>query len=239
MSDYIIITDSSSDLPDSMVKELELEVLPLAFIMDGKTYRNWPDNRDMSPDTFYSKEKEGLMATTNAVNVEEAAQAIKEAALQQGKDVLVLAFSSGLSSTCAAQELAEQYPGRKIYVVDTLCASLGQGMLVYQAAKLRQQGKTIEEVRDWAEQTKLRQCHWFTVNDLFFLKKGGRVSAATAVVGTMLQIKPVLHVDDEGHLINVAKARAQGVPHRPGGQGGRAGRRPRLPDHVHQQQRLH
>ena len=214
MSDYIIITDSSCDLPDSMVKELELEVLPLAFIMDGKTYRNWPDNRDMSPDTFYSKEKEGLMATTNAVNVEEAAQAIKEAALQQGKDVLVLAFSSGLSSTCgafqiAAQELAEQYPGRKIYVVDTLCASLGQGMLVYQAAKLRQQGKTIEEVRDWTEENKLRQCHWFTVNDLFFLKKGGRVSAATAVVGTMLQIKPVLHVDDEGHLINVAKARGR------------------------------
>ena len=94
-------------------------------------------------------------------------------------------------------------------MVDTLCASLGQGMLVYQAAKLRQQGRTMEEVRDWAEANKLRQCHWFTVNDLFFLKKGGRVSAATAVVGTMLQIKPVLHVDDEGHLINVAKARGR------------------------------
>ena len=108
-----------------------------------------------------------------------------------------------------AQELAEQYPDRKIYVVDTLCASLGQGMFVYQAAKLRQEGKTMEEVRDWAEETKLRQCHYFTVDDLFFLKKGGRVSAATAVVGTMLQIKPVLHVDNEGHLINVAKARGR------------------------------
>ena len=213
MSDYIIITDSSCDLPDNLVKALELEVLPLSFIMDGKTYRNWPDNREMSPDQFYGKEREGLMATTNAVNVGEAADAI-EAVLKQGKDALILAFSSGLSTTCnsfqiAAQELAEQYPDRKIYVVDTLCASLGQGMFVYQAAKLRQEGRSMEEVRDWAEETKLRQCHYFTVDDLFFLKKGGRVSAATAVVGTMLQIKPVLHVDNEGHLINVAKARGR------------------------------
>ena len=213
MSNYVIITDSSCDLPDSLVKELELEVLPLAFIMDGKTYRNYPDNREMSPDEFYGKEREGLMATTNAVNVGEATDAI-EAALKQGRDVLVLAFSSGLSTTynsfkIAADELAEQYPGRKVYAVDTLCASLGQGMFVYQAAKLRQEGKSIEEVRDWAEENKMRQCHYFTVNDLFFLKKGGRVSAATAVVGTMLQIKPVLHVDDEGHLINIAKARGR------------------------------
>ena len=213
MNNYVIITDSSCDLPDSLVKELELEVQPLAFIMDGKTYRNYPDNREMSPEEFYAKQRDGLMATTNAVNVGEATEAI-EAVLKQGKDVLVLGFSSGLSTTfnsfqIAAEELAATYPERKVYAVDTLCASLGQGMLVYQAARLRQQGKTIEEVRDWAEANKLRQCHWFTVNDLFFLKKGGRVSAATAVVGTMLQIKPVLHVDDEGHLINVAKARGR------------------------------
>ena len=213
MNNYVIITDSSCDLPDSLVKKLELEVLPLSFIMDGKTYRNYSDNREMAPEEFYAKQKEGLMATTNAVNVGEAADAI-ESVLKRGKDVLVLAFSSGLSTTCnsfqiAAEELAEKYPERKVYAVDTLCASLGQGMLVYQAARLRQQGKTIEEVRDWTEANKLRQCHWFTVNDLFFLKRGGRVSAATAVVGTMLQIKPVLHVDDEGHLINVAKARGR------------------------------
>ena len=213
MNDYTIITDSSCDLPDSLVKELELEVLPLAFIMDGKTYRNYPDNREMSPKDFYNKEREGVMATTNAVNVGEASDAI-ESVLKQGRDVLVLAFSSGLSTTCnsfqiAAGDLAEQYPDRKIIVVDTLCASLGQGMFVYQAAKLRQAGKSMEEVRDWAEQNKLRQCHWFTVNDLFFLKKGGRVSAATAVVGTMLQIKPVMHVDNEGHLIKVDTARGR------------------------------
>lgn len=213
MHNYVIITDSSADLPDSLVKELELEVLPLSFIMDGKTYRNWPDNREMSPAEFYSKEREGIMATTNAVNVGDAADAL-EAVLSQGKDALVLAFSSGLSTTCnsfqiAAQELAERYPDRKVYVVDTLCASMGQGMFVYRAAKLRQEGKSMEEVRDWAEENKLRQCHYFTVDDLFFLKKGGRVSAATAVVGTMLQIKPVLHVDNEGHLINIAKARGR------------------------------
>ena len=213
MSNYVIITDSSCDLPDSMVKELELEVLPLAFIMDGKTYRNYPDNRETSPDTFYSKQKDGLMATTNAVNVGEATDAI-ESVLKQGKDVLVLAFSSGLSTTynsfkIAADDLAGQYPGRKVFAVDTLCASLGQGMLVYQAAKMRQAGKSIEDVRDWVEANKLNQCHWFTVNDLFFLKKGGRVSAATAVVGTMLQIKPVMHVDNEGHLIKVDTARGR------------------------------
>ncbi len=213
MSSYVIITDSSCDLPDSLVKELELKVLPLAFLMDGKTYRNYPDNREMSPKEFYNKQREGSMATTNAVNVGEAVDAM-ESVLKQGTDVLVLAFSSGLSTTCnsfqiAAGDLAEQYPDRKIFVVDTLCASLGQGMFVYQAAKLRQEGKSIEEVRDWAEANKLKQCHWFTVNDLFFLKKGGRVSAATAVVGTMLQIKPVMHVDNDGHLIKVDTARGR------------------------------
>ena len=213
MNNYVIITDSSCDLSDSMVKELELEVLPLSFVMDGKTYRNYPDNREMSPEEFYAKQKNGSMATTNAVNVGEATEAI-ESVLKRGEDVLVLGFSSGLSATfssfqIAAEELAAKYPERKVYAVDTLCASLGQGMLVYQAARLRRQGKSIEEVRDWAEANKLRQCHWFTVNDLFFLKKGGRVSAATAVVGTMLQIKPVLHVDNEGHLINMGKARGR------------------------------
>ena len=166
MSNYVIITDSSCDLPDRLVRELELEVLPLAFIMDGRTYRNYPDNREMSPEDFYGRQKDGLMATTNAVNVGEASDAM-EAVLKQDKDVLVLGFSSGLSTTynsfkIAADELAEKYPSRRIYTVDTLCASLGQGMFVYQAAKMRQEGKSIEEVRDWAEANKLRQCHWFT-----------------------------------------------------------------------------
>lgn len=213
MSDYIIMTDSSCDLPDQLVRELELEVLPLAFTIDGKTYRNYPDNREMSPEELTRRQKAGSMAVTNAVNVNEATEAM-ETFLKQGKDLLVLAFSSGLSSTndsfqIAAGELQEKYPQRKVFAVDSLCASLGQGLFVYLAAKLRQQGSSIEEVRDWAEENKLRICHWFTVNDLFYLKKGGRVSAATAVVGTMLQIKPVLHVDDAGKLIKVSTARGR------------------------------
>ncbi len=213
MNNFCLVTDSSCDLPEQLVRELELHVAPLAFLMDGKTYWNYPDNRDMSPDEFYSRQRQGQMATTNAVNVGQAAEVI-EPLLKQGQDVLVLAFSSGLSTTCnsfqiAAEELSAQYPDRKVYAVDTLCASLGQGMLVYKAAKLRQEGRSIEEVRDWALDYRFHQCHWFTVDDLFFLKKGGRVSAATALVGTMLQIKPVLHMDDEGHLINMGKARGR------------------------------
>lgn len=137
-----------------------------------------------------------------------------EEILKEGKDILNLAFSSGLSSTysasaVAAQELSAEYPERKIYTVDTLCASLGQGMLVYLAARKKQEGASIEEVRDFVEDTKLKQCHWFTVDDLMHLKRGGRVSGATALVGTMLKIKPVMHVDDEGRLINMEKARGR------------------------------
>ena len=213
MSEYVIVTDSSCDLPAKLVEELELQVAPLAFLMGDKTYRNYPDNREMSPEEFYSRLAAGEMATTNAVNVGEATELL-EPFLKEGKDVLVLGFSSGLSTTfnsfqIPAADLSEHYPERKIYAVDTLCASLGQGMLVAQAARLRQQGKSIEEVRDWALDYRLHQCHWFTVNDLYFLKRGGRVSAATALVGTMLQIKPVMHMDDEGHLINMAKARGR------------------------------
>lgn len=213
MSNYVIVTDSSCDLPAYLVDELELHTVPLAFLFGEKTYYNYPDNREMSLEEFYGRLKAGEMATTNAINVGQTTDLLTPL-LEQGLDVLILSFSSGLSTsynsyTIAAQDLAEQYPERTIRVVDTLCASLGQGMLVYQAAKLRQAGKSLEEVAQWVEDNKLHQCHWFTVNDLFFLKRGGRVSAATAVVGTMLQIKPVLHVDDEGHLINVGKARGR------------------------------
>jgi DegV family protein with EDD domain len=137
-----------------------------------------------------------------------------ESYLAEGKDVLYLGFSSGLSGIfnagfVASQELSEKYPQRKIYAVNTLCASLGQGLLVYLCAKMQQAGAGIEEVRNYAEDNKLHLCHWFTVDDLFFLKRGGRVSAATAVLGTMLSIKPVMHVDDEGHLIKVGTARGR------------------------------
>ena len=213
MSEYVLITDSSADLSQEMVQELGVTVLPLSFTIQGKTYRNYPDNREMDLPLFYDMLRAGELATTSAVNVAEYTQAV-EPILQEGKDVLILAFSSGLSSTyqasvLAAGELREKYPDRKIYTVDTLCASLGQGLLVYLAAQEQRKGKSIEEVRDWAEETKLHLCHQFTVDDLHFLKRGGRISATTAVVGSMLQIKPVLHVDNEGHLINIAKARGR------------------------------
>ena len=213
MSEYVLITDSSADLSQEMVQELGVTVLPLSFTIQGKTYRNYPDNREMDLPLFYDMLRAGELATTSAVNVAEYTQAV-EPILQEGKDVLILAFSSGLSSTyqasvLAAGELREKYPDRKIYTVDTLCASLGQGLLVYLAVQEQRKGKNIEEVRDWAESTKLHLCHQFTVDDLHFLKRGGRISATTAVVGSMLQIKPVLYVDNEGHLINIGKARGR------------------------------
>lgn len=213
MSQFVIVTDSSADLSHEMVQALGVEVLPLAFTMEGKTYYNYTDNRDMAPKEFYRRLAAGAVATTNAVNVGQAIEGI-EPLLQAGKDVLTLAFSSGLSATyssmqIAVDELAEKYPERKVYAVDTLCASLGQGLILYLAAGLQKQGKSIEEVRDWVEANKLHICHWFTVDDLNFLKRGGRVSAATALVGTMLSIKPVMHTDNEGRLTMVGKARGR------------------------------
>ncbi len=213
MPSFVILTDSSADLDQSMVQRLDVQVLPLSFILNQTTYRNYPDNREMAPQDFYGRLRQGEAATTAALNVAEYTEAL-EPLLQAGHDVLILAFSSGLSTTfnsssIAVEELREKYPERKLYTVDTLCASLGQGLLVYLAAQERAKGKSIEEVRQWAEDHKLSICHQFTVDDLHFLKRGGRVSAATAVVGSMLQIKPVLHVDNEGHLINIAKARGR------------------------------
>lgn len=192
MSDYVLLTDSSADLTDKLMREMGVEVLPLSFTIKGKTLFNYPDNREMSAKAFYRLLREGEMATTSAVNISDFTEKM-EPLLQAGKDVLVLAFSSALSATChsaqiAAQELGEKYPERKVYVVDTLCASLGQGLLLWHAAQHKARGESIEAVRDWVEANKLHLCHWFTVDDLHFLKRGGRVSAATAVLGTMLSI---------------------------------------------------
>ena len=226
MHDFVIVTDTSADLPASLVQDMGVEVLPLSFTVQGKTYHNYPDDREMDPKVFYKMLRDGEMATTSAVNVAEYT-AMLEPLLQAGKDVLVLAFSSGLSTTyqssvIAVNDLIERYPDRKLLTVDTLCASMGQGLLVWLAVQEQRKGKTMEEVRDWVEENKLHLCHWFTVDDLHFLKRGGRISAATAVVGTMLSIKPVLHVDDEGHLISMGKAR------------GRTGSLTALVDHMEQ-----
>ena len=213
MCDYVILTDSSCDLSAELAEQLGVEALPLTVEIEGKRYRNYLDGREIGFAEFYAKLRSGIPATTAAVNVGEFTDKM-EPILQAGKDILIPAFSSGLSTTynsalIAAADLSERYPDRKIYVVDTLAASLGQGLLVYLAAQKKAAGASIEEVRDWLEENKLHLCHWFTVDDLNHLKRGGRVSATTALLGTMLSIKPVLHVDDEGHLINVGKARGR------------------------------
>lgn len=213
MSNYVIITDSAADMDQALADRAQVEVIPLSLNLGETTYRDWPDRRELDPKELYARLRAGEVATTSAVNMVDVKEVI-EPHLKAGEDVLYLAFSSGLSTSCrsaqlAAEELAEEYPQRTIFVVDTLAASLGQGLLVYLTALRRQEGATLEEARDYAEDTKLRLCHWFTVDDLHFLKRGGRISAATAMLGTMLSIKPVLHVDDEGHLINISKARGR------------------------------
>lgn len=207
---YQIITDSCCDFPNEEYARLGLSVVPLSVDFRGKVY---DDRNDDSIRTMYDGLRAGEAAKTAAVNPERWAAAMEQA-LAEGKDVLVLAFSSGLSTTyqsavIAADELREKYPERTIYVVDTLAASMGQGLLVWYACRKRDEGMDLEQLRTWVEENKLHLCHWFTVDDLMYLKRGGRVSAATALVGTMLQIKPVLHVDDEGHLINMAKSRGR------------------------------
>ena len=187
MASYVIVTDSSADLSAQMAEQAGVQVLPLRFTVEGQTYYNWPDNREMDPKVFYRALREGAVATTAAVNISQYLDML-EPILQSGTDVLVLSFSSGLSATYDSSRL---------------------GLLVWHAARLKNQGKSIEEVRDWVEENKLHLCHQFTVDDLHFLKRGGRISATTAVVGTMLKIKPVLHVDDAGKLVNIGKARGR------------------------------
>ena len=207
---YVIVTDSGSDLPKYLSEELGVQVISLSVLVDGEEAM---DDEMVERPLFYEKLRNGKMATTAAVNMEKFA-AVAEPLLKEGKDILYLGFSSGLSSTYqaaknAAEELQETYPERKIIAVDTLCASLGEGLIVYHATRLQSEGKSIEETAKWVEDNRLNLAHWFTVDDLHFLKRGGRVSAATAMVGSMLQIKPVMHVDDEGHLVKVTTARGR------------------------------
>lgn len=207
---YQIITDSCCDFSKEMYNELGVTALPLIVTFRGETY---PDRNDDSLRDMYAGLRAGEAATTSAVNPEGWTQAIRPV-LEQGQDALVLAFSSGLSTTyqsavIAAQELGEEYPDRTVLVLDTLCASLGQGLLVWYACRKRDEGLSLDELYQWVEDQRLHLCHWFTVNDLMYLRRGGRISAATALVGTMLSVKPILHVDDEGHLVNVGKARGR------------------------------
>ena len=213
MGKFIILTDSSCDLPASLAEKMQIEVLPLTVYVENDSYRNYLDGREIGFKDFYQRLRTTSNVKTSAVNQAQFLD-ISEPLVEAGNDVLYLGFSSGLSGTynagaLAMNELSEKYPDRKLYAVDTLCASLGQGLLVYLCWQQQQAGKSIDEVRDYAENIKLNVCHWFTVDDLMFLKRGGRVDAATALVGTVLQIKPVMHMDDAGTLKNVTKARGR------------------------------
>ena len=211
MASYQIITDSCCDFTQQQFEQNNVICVPLSVFYNGEAHDNFSD--DASVKAFYDIIREGVTATTSAVNPEGWAKAM-EPVLQEGKDVLVMAFSSGLSATyqsavIAADELQEKYPDRKIRVVDTLAAALGQGLLVWYACRKRDEGLSLDELVAWVEANKLHLCHWVTVDDLSHLKRGGRISGATALVGTMLNIKPIIHVDDEGHLINVGKCRGR------------------------------
>jgi DegV family protein with EDD domain len=213
MRDYVIVTDSTVDLPKSMVDSLELEIASLNYIIDGVERRDYEKEREFDAAGFYAQLRQGKRATTQQVPMERF-QKIFQNVLDQGKDILYIAFSSSLSGSYAtgvlvAKEMAAKNPEAKIIVIDTLAASMGEGLIVYYAAMMKKEGKSIDAVAKWVTDNRLRLCHWFTVDDLMYLKRGGRVSATAALVGTVLSIKPVLHVDNDGHLIPVTKVRGR------------------------------
>ncbi len=213
MSNFVIITDSTADLPKNIIDELEIKVLPLKYITNGETFIDIAEEDNSAIKALYEKMRNGATSQTSQITLQTFLDEFTPI-LKDGKDILYIGFSSGLSGTVgqamlAAKELQEEYADRKVTVVDTLAASLGEGMLVYYAAKMKKDGKDLDEIAAWLEDNKLRLAHWFTVDDLHFLKRGGRVSPATAIIGTVLGIKPVMHVDDEGHLIKVSTIRGR------------------------------
>ena len=178
MGTFQIITDSTADLTPALIRDLDVQVIPLCYMMEGKTYHNIPGCGETYEPAFYAKLRAGSVSTTTQVNSEEFLHVFTPL-LEAGQDVLYIAFSSGLSGTCqsallARKELKERFPDRKLEVFDSLCASMGEGLLVYHAAKLRREGKSLEEVLTWLKENALRLCHWFTVDDLNHLKRGGR-----------------------------------------------------------------
>jgi DegV family protein with EDD domain len=213
VADYLIYTDSTADLSQGLIDELGLGIIPFQFVIDGREYFDYPDRREMPIEDFYALLRAGKQATTSLVNTERYLKAF-EPELKAGRDILYVAFSSGLSGsvTCAAEAagiLTEKYPGRRLAVVDTLAASMGQGLMAYLAVRQKEAGMSIDELAGWLEDAVPRLCMWFTVDDLGHLRRGGRVSRAAAVLGSMLNIKPVLHVNDAGKLIPMLKVRGR------------------------------
>lgn len=211
MRDYVIFTDSSCDMEPSLLTQWEVPFVSLTvkFDEDARSFNNF----DMPFHEFYERMRKGSVARTAAANMESFKEAF-EPYVKQGKDILYIGFSSGLSTTVnsgamAAKELMEEYPGSRILVEDTFAASAGFGLLVYLTVQEKQKGADLDQAARFVEDTRFHLCHWFTVDDLVYLKRGGRISAAAAFVGGVLKVKPVLHMDNPGHLINMFKVRGR------------------------------
>ncbi len=212
--DYKILTDVNGDITPQLMNRFDLDVVPMAFILDGEEYLHYPDQHEMSAKDFYAKLRDNRPVSTVAINPTTWMDYMRPA-MDTDLDLLVLAFSSGLSTTynsavIAANELMEEYPARKIIVVDSLCAAMGEGLFAYMVAeKANKENLSLEEAAAYAEEIKLHMIHWFTVDDLQFLKRGGRISGTAAAVGSLLQVKPVLRVTEEGKLTSHSKARGR------------------------------
>jgi len=210
MREFVITVNSTVDLPKEWLEERNVPVMPLKYTIDGETY---PDMDGLSAKEFFQKLREGHMSVTSQINPDEAREML-EPIVKEGKDILHLAFSSGLSGTynsmrIAAEELSEEYPDAKIVVIDTLCACMGEGLLLHKALQLKEQGKTLDEIAAWVEENKLHICHNVTVDDLNHLHRGGRISKTAAVLGTLVQVKPIIHVDNDGKLQVIGKERGR------------------------------
>ena len=213
MREFVLATDSSCDLPQELVDKFELSVVPLTVNIAGKVFNNYLDGREIGFKEFYDFSRKKAEITTSCPSLEAFSGVFTEI-LESGRDILYIGFSSALSATTqnariVAEDLAPVYPDSKIIVVDSLAASMGQGLLLKYVYEEKLKGGTIEEVAQYAEDAKWHICHWFTVDDLMYLKRGGRISATTAIAGTALNVKPVMHTDDEGRLTNVGKARGR------------------------------
>lgn len=211
MGDYIIVSDATLDLPAEVVNEYDIRVIPMGVSVDEVEYIHYPDYRFLPINDFYSKLKNGSVSRTSQITPTAFHEYFGEI-LKEGKDILYIAFSSGLSGTyytsqVVINELTDEYPDRKLYSVDTLCASVGEGLLVYLAAMQKKKGLSIDELRDWIEDNKRKIRHWFTVKDLYYLKRGGRITSVEAFVGTALKIRPVLSTDECGKLVVKSKIR--------------------------------
>lgn len=210
MNEFVIVSDSSVDLPKEYLQSKQVPIISLSYIMDGVTYEEMDG---LSHKEFFEKLRAGSLPTTSQINPEQAREALEPFA-KEGKDILYIGFSSGLSGSynsvrMAAEDLKEEYPDINIITIDSLCACMGEGLLLYKALELKEHGMSMEEIAKWVEANKLHICHNVTVDDLNHLHRGGRISKTTAVVGSMIKIKPIIHMSDEGKLVVIGKERGR------------------------------